>query len=239
MLCKTWNIGAPVRPVRTEARRKIPGMATQFERDDNTDSSIDEDAAALAELARSVRVGRPIEPTEQQTVLERAALGDRTSEERLVAANLPMVIRLAGSRKAHGLSAGELVQEGSIGLVEAIRSFAGSGASDFGSFAEDRVGAQMDAAIANEAASVRDAQLLVAAATDYERTQILIRLELQREPSEAELAEKLEWTIDRTRYVAQVVADATRRHDEELLAFIDPDAIDLGDDDDGRAEFEG
>ena len=156
-----------------------------------------------------------------------------------MAANLPMVIRLAGSRKAHGLSAGELVQEGSIGLVEAIRSFAGSGASDFGSFAEDRVGAQMDAAIANEAASVRDAQLLVAAATDYERTQILIRLELQREPSEAELAEKLEWTIDRTRYVAQVVAEALRRHDEELLAFIDPDAIDLGDDDDGRAEFEG
>jgi DNA-directed RNA polymerase sigma subunit (sigma70/sigma32) len=97
----------------------------------------------------------------------------------------------------------------------------------------------MDAAIANEAASVRDAQLLVAAATDYERTQILIRLELQREPSEAELAEKLEWTIDRTRYVAQVVAEALRRHDEELLAFIDPDAIDLGDDDDGRAEFEG
>ena len=159
-------------------------------------------------------------------------------KERLVAANLPMVIRLAGSRKHQGLSAADLVQEGSIGLVEAVRSFASSGAPDFGKFAEAMVEAQMDAAIESEAASVRDAQLLVTAATDYERTEILMRHELQREPSEAELAEKLEWTVDRTRYVARVVADARRRHDEELLAFIDPDAIDFGGDDDERAELE-
>src|ERR1700704_1356871 len=84
---------------------------------------------------------------------------------------------------------------------------------------------------------MRDAQRLVAAATDYERTEVLMRHELQRPPTEAELAEKLEWTIDRTRYVAQVVVEARRRHDEELFAFVDPDAIDFGDDDE-RAEFE-
>ena len=40
--------------------------------------------------------------------------------------------------------------------------------------------------------------------------------------------------MDRTRYVAKVVADARRRHDEELLAFIDPDAVDLDDAVDGE-----
>jgi hypothetical protein len=35
------------------------------------------------------------------------------------------------------------------------------------------------------------------------------------------------------------VAEARRRHDEELLAFVDPEAIDFGDDEDERAEFEG
>lgn len=216
-------------------------MAAQFDKAERPDapSSVDEDAAALAALARSVRLGRPIEANELSALLERAALGDRASEERLVADNLGIVIRLAAARKDRGLTSGDLVQEGSIGLVEAVRSFTGSGQADFGAFAEARVGAQMDAAIASEVASVRDAQLLVAAATDYERTQILMRLELEREPGEVELAEKLEWTVERTRYVAQVVAEARRRHDEELLAFIDPDAIDLGDDDDERAEFEG
>jgi RNA polymerase primary sigma factor len=242
VLCKTWNIGRPETLVAARERRKIPVMAAQFEREDEQlerATTVDEDAAALAALARTLHLGRPVDPAEQPALLERAAMGDRASEERLVAANLPMVIRLAGSRKDQGLSAADLVQEGSIGLVEAVRSFVGSGAPDFGKFAETRVGAQMDAAIDSEAASVRDAQLLVAAATDYERTEVLMRYELQREPSEAELAEKLEWTVDRTRYVAQVVAEARRRHDEELLAFIDPDAIDLGDDDDERADFEG
>ena len=77
------------------------------------------------------------------------------------------------------------------------------------------------------------------AATDYERTEVAMRLELHREPTTGELAEKLEWTADRTRYVAQVVADARTRQDEELLAFIDPAALNFDDDDDERAEVDG
>jgi RNA polymerase primary sigma factor len=217
-------------------------MAAQFQRREtgveSSGGSVEDDAAELRELVRQVKLTQPLRAGEELDLLDRAARGDRASEDRLVAGHLPMVIRLAGGRGDQGLSVADLVQEGSIGLVEAIREFTTSGETDFAQYAEQKVAAQMDAAVASEVASVRDAQLLVAAATDYERTEILMRLELEREPTEAELAEKLEWTIDRTRYVAQVVAEARRRHDEELLAFIDPDAIEL-DDDDERAEFDG
>jgi RNA polymerase primary sigma factor len=217
-------------------------MAAQFQPDERSIPdplvAIEEDAAALQDLVRHVRMTRPLQAGEQGTLLEQAALGDRPSEDRLVAANLAMVIRVAGARADPGLSIADLVQEGSIGLVEAVRSFTGSGAPDFARFAEEKVAAQIEAAIATEAAAVRDALLLVAAATDYERTEIVMRHELHRAPTEAELAEKLEWTVDRTRYVAQVVAEARRRHDEEVLAFIEPDAVDI-DDDDERAEFDG
>jgi DNA-directed RNA polymerase sigma subunit (sigma70/sigma32) len=218
-------------------------MSAQFQPeesgDDNLLGAVAEDAAALRELVRQVRLTQPLKAGEENLLLERAAQGDRSADERLVAAHLPMVIRLAGVRADQGLSVADLVQEGSIGLVEAVRTFIDSGESDFPPFAEQKVGMQMEAAIAAEAAAVRDAELLVAAATDYERTEIVMRRELKREPSESELAEKLEWTIDRTRYVAKVVVDARRRHDEELLAFIDPDAIEFDDDDDERAEFDG
>jgi RNA polymerase primary sigma factor len=152
-----------------------------------------------------------------------------------VAANLSLVIRLATERGDRGLSVPDLVQEGSIGLFEAVRSFAGRGESDFVSFAEERIADQMDQALATEAAAVRDAQLLVTAATDYEHTELVLRRELEREPTDSELAEKLEWTVERTRYVARVVADARRRYDEEMLEFIDPAAVDF--DDDERVEF--
>jgi len=79
---------------------------------------------------------------------------------------------------------------------------------------------------------VRDAQLLVTAAEDYTRTQVILRRVLQRGPTEKEMAEKLEWTLDRLRYVARVVEEARRRHDEELLAYVDPAALGLEDDED-------
>jgi RNA polymerase primary sigma factor len=197
---------------------------------------VDSDAAALNDIVREARTAKPLSGAEQDRLLHQAALGERGSQERLVAAHLDLVIRLAEARGAQTLSTPDLVQEGSIGLVQAVRSYVESGEADFVRFAEQRINAQMDAAIEAEAAAARDAELLVAAATDYERTEVLMRLELDREPTPDELAEKLEWTVQRTRYVAQVVADARRRHDEEMLEFIDPEAIDF--DGDERPAFD-
>ena len=199
--------------------------------DDSGPGTRASDAAAMRELIRHIQNERPMSADEESTLLRRAAGGDKASQDRLVAAHLDMVIRMAEARGEERLSVADLVQEGSIGLVEAVRSFAGSDQSDFVPFAERLVDSRMDDALAAEAAAVRDAELLVAAATDYERTELVLRLELHREATEAELAEKLEWTVERARYVAQVVADARRRHDEEMLQFIDPEAIDFDADD--------
>jgi RNA polymerase primary sigma factor len=186
-----------------------------------------EDDAVLRDVRKQARLNPPLDAAEERRLLELAAQGDKPSQERLVAAQLAMVVRLAEARDDKGLSVPDLVQEGSIGLVDAVQSFSRSGAQDFDAFAEQKVGEQMDAALAAEAAAVRDGELLVAAASDYERTELLLRRELHRPATTAEIAEKLEWTVERTQYVATVVADARRRHDEELLEFIDPDAIDF------------
>jgi len=183
----------------------------------------------MRELRQQARTTPSLGAGELEALLERSARGDRVSQDRLVAANLRMVIRLAEARQEGGLSVPDLVQEGSLGLVEAVRTFATEGNSDFAAFAESKVGAQMDAAIKAEAAAVREGEQLVAAASDYERVEIMLRKTLRRAATEAEIAQKLEWTVERTRYVAQVVDDARRRHDEELLAFIDPDSIDIDD----------
>jgi RNA polymerase primary sigma factor len=185
------------------------------------------DDAVMSELRQQARTTPRLSAAETERLLERSARGDRASQERLVAGNLGMVIGLAEARENHGLSVPDLVQEGSLGLVQAVQSFSAGDHGDFESFARRKVGDQMDAAIAAEAAAVRDAEQLVTAANDYERTELLLRRELKRAPTDAEIAEKLEWSVDRTRYVAEVVADARRRHDEELLSFIDADAIDI------------
>jgi DNA-directed RNA polymerase sigma subunit (sigma70/sigma32) len=222
-------------------RRKISLMASSSRAQgrlggDGYESAQDE--AALQALMRGARSAGPLAKSEEATLLRKAALGDRSSQDRLVAGSLELVIRLAAARGEQGLSQADLVQEGSIGLVHAVRTFADSGETDFAIFAEARIAAQMDAALAAEAAAVREGELLVAAATDYERAELVLARILERAPTAAELAEKLEWTVDRTLYVANVVADARRRYDEEMLAFIDPEVIDLEDDDE-RSELDG
>jgi RNA polymerase primary sigma factor len=187
----------------------------------------DEDAEALRELIREARSQRPLRPGEEDLLLRRAAAGDEASQERLVALYLPAVVRLAAARSDEGLSLPDLVQEGSIGFIEAMRTFAASGEPEFAPFAEARIAAQLADAIETEVSAVRDERLLISAAEDYDRTELVLARELHRAPTEAELAEKLEWTVERTRYVALVVAEARKRHDEELLAFIDPEEIDL------------
>jgi RNA polymerase primary sigma factor len=198
-----------------------------------------DDAAALTELVRRARSVGALSTEEEARLLERAALGDAASQERLVAGRLDQVIRLASSRDGQGLSVPDLVQEGSIGLLDAVRTFAYSGETDFGQFADARIGAQMDAAIAAESAAVREGELLVAAATDYQHAELVMKGVLHREPTPAELAEKLEWTLDRTVYVGTVVAEARRRYDEELLAFIDPGEIDFDAGDDEHTQLDG
>lgn len=190
----------------------------------------------MSEFRRQASSSKPLESGEEADLLERSAQGDRASEDRLVAAYLGMIIRLAETRSDRELLTSDLVQEGALGLVQAVRDFNGNRQRDFAAFAEQKVGEQMDAALSAEAAAVRDGELLVAAANDYERTEILLRRTLQRPVTVAEIAEKLEWTVERTSYVGEVVADARRRHDEELLTFLDPDALDgdPGDDDESN-----
>lgn len=186
------------------------------------------DGSELQALLEQARRSNRLDPNEKALLLKQAGLGDRDSMDRLVEAQLELVIRLAARRADQGLPLGDLVQEGSIGLLEAIRGFGANGdPGGFEAFAAERISARLDAALGAEAAAVREAELLVTAATDYERVELLLARELRRAPKEKEMAEKLEWTVERLRYVAKVVEDARRRHDEDLLPFIDPDEAEI------------
>jgi DNA-directed RNA polymerase sigma subunit (sigma70/sigma32) len=141
--------------------------------------------------------------------------------------HLDWVLSAAQQRANRGLSQGDLFQEGTIGLIEAIASFRGIGETDFKAFAQQQVATKMESAIEIEASAVRDSRMLVEAAEDFERAEIAVRRDLGRGGTDAELAQKLEWTVQRTAEVRQIVADARRRHDEELIEFLEPEDIDL------------
>jgi RNA polymerase sigma factor (sigma-70 family) len=200
------------------------------------------DEQRMQDLAAAAGREREPDAMEHARLLEAAGRGDQKARESLARAHLDWVLSAARERADRGLSQGDLFQEGTIGLMEAIHEFPASGRQDFETFARDHVVGRMERALGAEEKAVRDTQLLLQAAHDYAEAELTARRELGREASMIELAAKLEWSLQRTEEIAQMVADARRRHDEEILQYLDPDDIDLdsitedhtGSDADGR-----
>lgn len=197
------------------------------------------EADTLNQLAADARTVQIPSPAERQRLLGAAGDGDRAAQDRLLQAHLGLVVESARRHTGEGLPAGDLFQEGSIGLMAAIRHFSTSEQADFEVFARGQIDLHIQAALAAEQAIERDQALLVAAAEDYERAEISVRRLLGRKATERELAEKLEWSVERTRQIGEMVEEARRRHDEELLQFLDPDRLEFGDAEPSDEEADG
>ena len=87
------------------------------------------------------------------TLLLRAADGDEDAQLELVNANLRLVVNIARKYTGHGAAFPDLIQEGNIGLMEAVRKFATKGSATFIEYAEECI----EAAIVR---SLREAEQL-------------------------------------------------------------------------------
>jgi DNA-directed RNA polymerase specialized sigma subunit len=181
-----------------------------------------EDLAAAA-----ARAHRPDE-AEHERLIEAAGRGDQSARDSLTSAHLDWVLTAARERADRGLSESDLFQEGTIGLMEAIRSFPASSRTDFEAFAREQVADHMERALGDEQKAVDDSRMLLEAAHDYVEAELKARQDLGRTATNLELAAKLEWSTQRTEEIGLMVADARRRHDEEILQYLELDDIDLG-----------
>src|SRR5579872_4965024 len=123
----------------------------------------DRAARSLRALAEEAERGRS-RPDEQQRLLRRAAGGDAAAEQTLFHENLAMVLRLAHDSvhaDGSGLTEDELLQEGSLGLISAIKGFPESGREDFRAYAEEQARAAVEGAQAGAAQLARDKEQLV------------------------------------------------------------------------------
>jgi RNA polymerase sigma factor (sigma-70 family) len=166
--------------------------------------------------------GESTSPDERPGLLRAAASGDRPARNRLLEELNYLVADAARQREGRSLEGGDLFQEGTIGLLSAIDSFHDSGQKEFESYAREQIALRMDAALQEEDAAVERAASLVRAAEEYERGEQQTRRELGRPGTDEEVAGKLKWSLEHTRKIKEMVQEARRRHDEDILSFLDP-----------------
>jgi len=74
-------------------------------------------------------------PDEERDLALRSAAGDQVAAERLVASHLRVVVKVARSYGRFGLPVNDLIQEGTVGLIQAVRKFNPDGGARLGTYA--------------------------------------------------------------------------------------------------------
>src|SRR6266511_3718224 len=139
------------------------------------------------------------DPAEERRLARRVQRGDEKAAERLVTANLRFVISYVKKYQGHGLDLSELVAIGNEGLLKAVKKFDPDQGVKFISYAVWWVRQAVLKALAEQTRSVRiplnqNSQLI-----RMSRTETYLSQELGREPTDNEIAQALEDSVENVR----------------------------------------
>jgi RNA polymerase sigma factor (sigma-70 family) len=121
-------------------------------------------------------------------LFEAARRGDRRAREQLVAEHLPAVRSIALRYRNLGVSVDDLMQEGALGLLEAIDRFEPARSSDFESYARFRIRRAIRNALTEQSRLIRLPKQIVERRRAIERAEANIKSAAGRTPTTAELA---------------------------------------------------
>ena len=145
-----------------------------------------------------------LSPEEELELSEKVAAGDEEAKNKLAESNLRLVVSIAKRYVGRGLLFLDLIQEGNIGLMKAVDKFDCDKGYKFSTYATWWIRQAITRALADQARTIRVPVHMVETINKMSRIQRQLTLELNREPSEEELAKKMGISIDKVREVIKI-----------------------------------
>lgn len=143
-------------------------------------------------------IGRePLLTAEEETSLaRRVQSGDQAARERMVRANLRLVVKIAMDFSDRGVPLSELVSEGNVGLMKAVDRFRPHAGAKFGTYASWWIREAVHRCLCTHSRVVRLPMQAVAKIGKLRRVAAMLSAELGREPGAEELAQELGLPVD-------------------------------------------
>ena len=174
----------------------------------------------LTQYLSRVRGGRLLEAHEERDLSRRAHGGDREARRRLIESNLRLVISIAKKYRGRGVAFEDLIQEGNAGLIEM--------GNRFSTYATWWIRQAVTRAIADHSRTVRLPAHVVDSLYRLRRAENALSIELGRDATEEELAERLGVRLEETRRLREVSQPISSIH-ARMGGSGDEDGSEVGD----------
>lgn len=144
---------------------------------------------------------------QEKELAMRIETGDEEARKRLIEANLRLVVSLAKKWTGRGMSFLDLIQEGNGGLMKAVEKFDYKKEFKFSTYATWWIRQAITRAIADQSRTIRIPVHMVETINKQARTIRALTQELNREPTQEEIAEKMGISVEKVIEIQKINQD--------------------------------